>query len=343
MSDFTLLIQDWYRQNARDLPWRYTEDVYEIWISEVVLQQTRVKQGLAYYNRLLKSFPDVHALASADEQEVLRNWQGLGYYSRARNLHKAAQQVVEDFKGEFPKDYKGIKSLKGVGDYTASAIASFAFGLPYAVLDGNVFRVLSRFFDDETAIDTGEGKRVFQEYANELLDKKSPGIHNQAIMELGALVCKPKNPDCLSCPLNEICLAYRKGTVLNLPVKAKKTKVRKRFFHYFVFVGDYIQLEKRDESDIWANMFQLPMIEAEGKVTKAEIERKVKDKFHVQIRRKIHVQKHILSHQQIEAVFWEISHPIVGNDFLEVSFNALGDFPLPRLVEQFLESYKELF
>lgn len=343
MTDFTLLIQEWYRQNSRDLPWRNTKNVYKIWISEIVLQQTRVNQGVSYYNKLLKNFPDVQTLAAADEQEILKHWQGLGYYSRARNLHKAAQQIVDDFKGEFPKDYDGIKSLKGIGDYTASAIASFAFDLPYAVLDGNVYRVLSRFFNEYIPIDTGEGKRVFQNYANQLLDKQSPAIHNQAIMELGALVCKPKNPDCSNCPVNEICLAYRKGTPTDLPIKSRKVKVRKRYFHYFTFLNDTVQLEQRNDEDIWGNMFQLPMIEVDKKMTKVEIMVEVNKKYPFRLKRKIHTQKHILTHQHIDATFWEINEPFMSEDFVEVNFENLNNYPLPRLIDRFFEEHRILF
>lgn len=213
MQHFALLIQGWYRQNSRQLPWRNTRDAYKIWLSEIIMQQTRVEQGTKYYYRILEKYPTVYHLARGKEQEILRIWQGLGYYSRAINLHKAAQQIVTDFNGVFPNNYKDIISLKGVGEYTAAAISSFAFDLPYPVLDGNVFRVLARYFNDATPIDTAGGQKVFKIYANEVLNKEEPAEFNQAIMELGALVCKPKNPDCLNCPLKDTCMAFNEGEV----------------------------------------------------------------------------------------------------------------------------------
>ena len=208
MTDFSILIQAWYRQNKRDLPWRESKDAYKIWLSEIILQQTRVDQGLAYFEKFVHHYPTVFDLAAAPEDEVLNLWQGLGYYSRARNLHAAAQTVVNDFNGVFPADYKKILSLKGVGDYTASAISSIAFGLPHAVVDGNVYRVLARYLCNDTPIDSSKGKKDFKQIAQELLDEKHPGDHNQAVMELGALVCLPRNPQCEICPIRNTCMAF---------------------------------------------------------------------------------------------------------------------------------------
>ncbi|WP_240612581.1 A/G-specific adenine glycosylase [Brumimicrobium salinarum] len=275
MHHFSLSIQVWYRQNGRILPWRATKNPYKIWLSEIILQQTRVEQGKAYYIKILKRFPKVEMLAAADEQEVLKLWQGLGYYSRARNLHAAAKQVVNDFEGVFPCTFKDILSLKGVGDYTASAIASFAFDLPHAVLDGNVFRLLSRYFNDPTPIDTTIGKKTFKQYVDELLDVNDPATFNQAIMEMGALVCKPKNPDCENCVLNSSCLAYNEGNPLTLPVKAKKVKVTKKYFHYFIYPSEYLQLIKRDDQGIWKNMYEFPVIETTGAMGKNEINKQL--------------------------------------------------------------------
>ena len=224
---------EWYKKNKRDLPWRNTTDAYTIWISEIILQQTRVAQGLDYFERFIRRFPDVQSLAAAREEEVLRYWQGLGYYSRARNLHAAAKEVLEQFNGTFPNRYEDVRSLKGIGDYTAAAICSFAYRQPYAVLDGNVYRVLSRLLSIETAIDTPTGKRLFQEAAYSLLDEKEPDIYNQAIMEFGALQCTPQQPQCLSCPLAGNCLAHGKGIEKSLPRKQGKTSVKERFFNYF--------------------------------------------------------------------------------------------------------------
>lgn len=343
MYCFSLLIQGWYRQNYRELPWRNTKSAYKIWLSEVIMQQTRVNQGLTYYLRFLEKYPTIKHLAEADEQEVLRLWQGLGYYSRARNLHAAAKQVITEFKGVFPNTYVDIKSLKGVGDYTAAAIASFAYDLPYPVLDGNAFRVLSRFFNDPTPIDTGQGKKVFQQYAEEVLNKKEPAEFNQAIMELGAMVCRPRNPDCEHCPLNEKCLAYNEGNPLALPVKAKKVKVSNKFFHFFIHPSPEIVLIKRKGSGIWKNMYQFPMIEVEKQVSERELKRILKNKFGVVLSDRIFSEKHILTHQHIHAVFWSVDQPIKGDVFIQTDLEGINDYPLPRLIERFFENYAHLF
>ena len=230
-------LTSWYLQNKRDLPWRKTKNPYKIWLSEVILQQTRVVQGLPYYENFVNSFPTVFDLAKADEQQVLKIWQGLGYYSRARNLHHTAQYISENLNGEFPKTYNELIKLKGIGSYTASAIASFCFDEKVAVLDGNVYRVLSRYFGVETDISSSKAKKEFQNLADEVLDKNRPALFNQAIMEFGALQCVPKNPNCEVCVLNDSCLALKDKKVAQLPVKVKKTKVKKRFLNYLIFFG----------------------------------------------------------------------------------------------------------
>lgn len=230
MENFSRKLIDWYRENGRDLPWRRTKNPYLIWISEIILQQTRVVQGYDYYQRFVARFPDVFALAAADEDEVMKYWQGLGYYSRARNLHAAARRMAE--AGGFPVTYTGVRALKGVGEYTAAAICSFAYGMPYAVVDGNVYRVLSRWLGIDTPIDSAEGKKLFVRVADELLDRERPGLYNQAIMDFGALQCTPVAPDCLFCPLNDSCVARLKGIAGSLPVKQHKTKVTNRYFNY---------------------------------------------------------------------------------------------------------------
>ena len=238
MENFSRKLIDWYRENGRDLPWRRTKDPYLIWISEIILQQTRVAQGYDYYQRFVTRFPDVYALAAADEDEVMRYWQGLGYYSRARNLHAAARSMAE--AGGFPVTYAGVRALKGVGEYTAAAICSFAYDMPYAVVDGNVYRVLSRWLGIDTPIDSAEGKKLFVQVADELLDRGRPDLYNQAIMDFGALQCTPVAPDCLFCPLNDSCVARLKGIAGSLPVKQHKTKVTDRYFNYiYVRMGAY--------------------------------------------------------------------------------------------------------
>lgn len=343
MHHFALSIQVWYRQNHRKLPWRETKDAYKIWLSEVIMQQTRVDQGLAYYKKFVENYPNVKKLAAAKEQEVLRLWQGLGYYSRARNLHTAAQQVVNDFNGVFPNNFKDIKSLKGVGDYTASAIASFAYDLPYAVLDGNAFRVLSRYFNDDTPIDTGQGTKVFKTYAEAVLNKDDPAEFNQAIMEIGAMVCKPKNPDCENCPLSDTCLAFNEGEPTLLPVKSKKIKVTARHFHYLIFPSQEIQLVKREGKGIWQNMYEFPKVELEDKKLKSEVKSIVEEKFGLTLLKKISAEKHILTHQHINATFWEVDQPIEVKSIIITDLEGINDLPLPRLIERFLEENGDVF
>ncbi|PWH85750.1 A/G-specific adenine glycosylase [Brumimicrobium oceani] len=343
MSHFAPLIQAWYRQNHRKLPWRETKSAYKIWLSEVIMQQTRVDQGKSYYYKFVENFPTVQDLANADEQEVLRLWQGLGYYSRARNLHTAAKQVVNEFNGVFPDNYKGIKSLKGVGDYTASAIASFAYDLPHAVLDGNAFRVLSRFFNDATPIDTGQGTKVFKAYAEEVLNRENPAEFNQAIMEMGAMVCKPKNPDCENCPLSDSCLSLREGDPKLLPVKSKKVKVTTKYFHYLIYPSKEIQLIKREGKGIWQNMYEFPKLELEERKLKSEVNKMVEDKFDVKLLKKISEEKHILTHQHINATFWEVNEMLHDEKTVKVDLETINDLPLPRLIERFLENNAMLF
>ena len=342
MHDFSLSIVDWYRQNKRDLPWRNTNNPYFIWLSEIILQQTRVQQGLSYYQRFVQLFPKVEDLAAADEQLVLKTWQGLGYYSRARNLHFTAQTIVNEFNGTFPDAYKDIRSLKGVGDYTAAAIASFAYNQPYAVVDGNVYRVLSRYFDEKTPYDSTSGKKLFQLLANEVLDTSNPSDHNQAIMELGAIICTPKQPKCGSCPLQNSCLALRNKTVTERPVKSKKTKVEKVYFYYLFKDMDSLFLQKRT-SGIWKNMYQLPLIESKEKLTKEAVEKAVNEKYGVRLSGKtaLYEYKHQLSHRAINAQFWKINQNPKNDLIFEVSSKKeLKKYPIPRLIERFFEDIK---
>lgn len=255
-------LRQWYREAGRDLPWRRTQDAYRIWLSEVIMQQTRIEQGLPYYQRFVAKYPTVESLAAAEVSEVMKLWEGLGYYSRARNMHHAAQMVVEEHQGSFPQEYQALRSLKGVGDYTASAVASFSAGESRAVLDGNVFRVLSRLYDESTPINTPAGQKLFSKLAEELLDRDDPGTHNQAMMELGATVCTPRQPKCNSCPWQEHCLARTRGTVAERPVKKKKTYDRQRHLLYIFFqTAEGIPVEKR-ASGIWQGLYQFPLVES---------------------------------------------------------------------------------
>ncbi len=337
MADFHLLITDWYRQNKRALPWRLTKDPYSIWLSEIILQQTRVDQGTAYYYKFIENYPSVLDLAKADEQEVLNLWQGLGYYSRARNLHSAAKYIANELNGQFPNNFKEVLKLKGVGEYTAAAIASFSFKEPVAVVDGNVYRVLSRVFNIDTPIDSTEGKKQFAQLAQELISTSNPDTHNQAIMEFGALHCTPANPKCESCPLIEMCISYEKDTIQSRPVKSKKTKVRDRYFHYLLFEDqDHFFIAQRTKKDIWQNMFEFPMIETE---TNQELKdfRPYTHSLPTFISSEI---IHILSHQKIHTFFYHFpaSSVLHNNDLLKVSKQDFNDYPIPRVIDRYLES-----
>jgi A/G-specific adenine glycosylase len=336
MADFNPLIKDWYRLNKRRLPWRITKDPFKIWLSEIILQQTKVEQGLSYYLKFTNRFKTAEDLAKTTEQEVLNLWQGLGYYSRARNLHFTAKTVVNEHKGKFPKTYTELLKLKGVGSYTAAAIASFCFDEPVAVVDGNVYRVLSRVFDLEIAIDSSEGKKYFFELAQNLIDKEDPALFNQAIMEFGALQCVPKNPNCEICPLDSICLSKSNGTWMNRPVKSKKTSVKHRFFHFLIFQNDQTTyLQKRSEKDIWQNLFQFPLIETDenSEITNFE-------NYTPHTPSKISAEiVHVLSHQKIHARFYHFNHlpSKIDTDWMAVKMTEIQDYPIPRLIDRYLE------
>jgi len=342
---------DWYQKNKRDLPWRETKEPYFIWLSEIILQQTRVNQGLNYFREFVKHFPDVQSLASATEDEVLKLWQGLGYYSRARNLHQTAKDIVLNFQGIFPCNYNDIIDLKGVGEYTAAAIASFAFEQPYATVDGNVFRVLSRLFSIEIPIDSSKGKKAFTDLANQLMNPKQAGIHNQAIMEFGALQCTPQSPDCSICSLKEQCLAFSHNKVASLPVKQGKTKTRTRYFNYFhIIENGNIILKKRTDDDIWKNLYEFPLIETSSQVSMKKIRllpdfknmftKSYNDSF-IQL---IKIQKHILSHQTIFATFYLITNAekqglSLTDEYIKIPIRELGKYPISRLIHKYLENF----
>ncbi len=302
----------WYNEHKRDLPWRNSIDPYTIWISEIILQQTRVNQGLPYFQKFNKNYPTVFDLAEAPENKVMKDWEGLGYYSRARNLHAAAKQIVSDFDGNFPNTHKEILKLKGVGDYTAAAISSFAYNLPHAVVDGNVFRVLARVFGIYTPINTGTGKKEFDVLAAKMLFKKDPATYNQAIMEFGALQCVPKSPDCGICPLKGECFAFGNGKVEDLPVKEKKTYDRKRYFNFALLENkDKVLVERREGSDIWKHLYQFPMIEhsslMEVEQMLAEVDAFTEGSGNITINKVEDIAAHKLSHQTIYCRIFEIS------------------------------------
>ena len=343
MNNFGRILIEWYQNNRRDLPWRRTKNPYLIWISAIILQQTRVAQGYDYYQRFVKRFPDVFSLADADEDEVLKYWQGLGYYSRARNLHAAARSMAE--AGGFPKTYKEVLALKGVGGYTAAAICSFAYGMPYAVVDGNVYRVLSRWLGIETPIDSTEGKRIFAEVAAELLDKAQPGLYNQAIMDFGALQCTPVSPNCMFCPFIDTCVARQKGLVDTLPVKQHKAKVTNRYFNYiYVRMGAHTLINKRTGNDIWKNLYELPLIETESEVPEEKFyalpqwQEMLAEGEVPSVRLVQKGVKHVLSHRVIYANFYEVILPENAASFAQyqrIRIEDLHKFAVSRLVNQF--------
>lgn len=301
----------WYNDHKRDLPWRKFTDPYIIWISEVILQQTRVNQGLSYFQKFHKNYPTVKDLALAPESQVLKDWEGLGYYSRARNMHFAAKQIFENFEGKFPKTHAEILDLKGVGTYTAAAISSFAYNEPHAVVDGNVFRVLSRFFGVSTPINITRGKKEFEKLAAEMLDQKDPATYNQAIMEFGALQCVPKNPECGACPLQSSCYAFLHEKVESLPAKEKKKYDRQRYFHFLmVSYENKILVEQREEKDIWQKLHQFPLVEGAGLYTFEEVleewEGKANHWKEIALKRTIDLKPHKLSHQTIHCRIFEM-------------------------------------
>lgn len=334
MKQFQTRLVHWYQENKRKLPWRDTNDPYLIWLSEIILQQTRVDQGLNYFLKFRASFPTIHHLANANEMEVLNLWKGLGYYSRARNLHVTAKMISEDFRGNFPSTYDEIIKLRGIGSYTAAAISSFAFNEPRAVLDGNVYRVLSRLFAVRTPIDSTKGKKEFQTLADELLDRENPAEYNQAIMEFGAIQCVPINPKCDQCPLDFMCEAKSKNQVKNLPVKVGKTRITKKYYVFQIIkIDGKVLLEKRDDSGIWKEMYQFPLIEFKDSSEKLSFLEK--GKF-------THVSneiKHVLSHQHL------FCHFVVAPNQREmkkechawVTSLEISDYPTPRVIERFIE------
>ena len=331
MNNFSKILIDWYSEHKRELPWRESTDPYIIWISEIILQQTRVVQGYDYFMRFINRFPDVKTLAEAEEDEVMKYWQGLGYYSRARNLHTAARSM----NGAFPKTYPEVLALKGVGEYTAAAICSFAYDMPYAVVDGNVYRVLSRYLGIETPIDSTEGKKLFSALAGEMMDKSRPAVYNQAIMDFGALQCTPQTPVCLFCPLADSCIALSKTT--------------NRYLNYvYAHTNTYTFINKRTGDDIWKNLFELPLIETVESVTEEEFLAlpdftKLFASGETPVVHSVcRDVKHVLSHRVLYANFYEVSLPedtLSFSSFQKVRTEELGQYAVPRLIHAFLEKY----
>lgn len=344
---FNQQITNWYSVNKRLLPWRETQNPYHIWLSEIIMQQTQINQGLPYYQKFTKKYPTIFDLANAEEEDVLKLWQGLGYYSRARNLHTTAKQLVTQSNGEFPNSYNELIKLKGVGDYTASAIASICFDAPTAVVDGNVYRVLSRFFGIETPINNSKGIKEFKKLAQRLLPDSSIGDYNQGLMEFGARQCKPQSPDCQSCILNKACVALQKNKVDQLPVKLNKTKIRKRYFNYLVFLSKKNEtlLNKRTSNGIWQNLYEFPLVETDGLLSLEDFRNHGQLLNHIEqddFQLNLFNEKpviHKLSHQHLYTNFW-----IVNVDDLPqngVSVSELDNYPVPTLIANFISSFNE--
>ena len=340
---FSNVLIQWYLQNKRDLPWRNTTNPYPIWLSEIMLQQTRVAQGMPYFLSFTTAFPTVFDLAKANEEQVLKLWQGLGYYSRARNLHKTAQHIAFDLSGIFPGNYKDLLKLKGVGEYTAAAIASFSYNEAVPVVDGNVFRVLSRYFDVDTDIAQASAKKEFAALAFELMPKDNPATFNQAIMEFGALQCVPKSPNCGICVFNESCAALQKNKVDQLPVKSKKLKVRNRYFNYLVVTDEMENstIQKRTNKGIWHNLYEFPLIETEKEEDFHYVSETVQGDYfkdNTVISMLEYNEKsiiHKLSHQHLHIKFWKVK--VKGMIENGIDVKTLRTFPFPIVIHNFIE------
>lgn len=345
-SNFYKILSFWYLENKRDLPWRNSDNPYYIWLSEIILQQTRVVQGLPYFLKFIEVFPTVFDLAAASEDEILKLWQGLGYYSRARNLHAAAKMVVNDYNGKFPKTYKELIKLKGVGVYTASAVASFASNEPVAVVDGNVYRVLARIFGVFIPINSSEGEKEFKKIADSLLNVEEASTHNQAIMEFGALYCTPKKPKCVQCPFQQNCYSYKEQLVMELPIKLKKTKIKSRYFTYYIIKDKKeVWLHKRGAKDIWQGLYQFPLVVSDKELRLDEVKKQGEELLCKELGAVRLVQRndkaHKLSHQHLFASFYEVELdklPSVGG-FEKVMFDQVEVYPVSVLISNFLKTY----
>jgi A/G-specific adenine glycosylase len=345
------ILGKWYEEHKRDLPWRWTKSAYEIWLSEIILQQTRVQQGIHYYERFLERFPDIYLLAKASPEEVLKLWQGLGYYTRARNLHTTAREIVAHHGGRFPADYNKLLALKGVGEYTAAAVASIAFGIPVALVDGNVLRVMARLYGIRTSITTSQGKKEIHSLVEKILDKSDPGIHNQALMELGALVCLPKNPSCSECPLHSKCYAYKHEQVNEFPVKGVREKSRKRYFHYLhISISGKLFIHQRNKKDIWNSLFEFPLVETSRavkpeKITTNKQWRHLLEGVQYRIKEVSPLYIHPLSHQTLYTRFYRIQANIVPSALVKeytcIDEKKIHEYPVSRLTEKYLMSCKK--
>ena len=336
----------WYSNNKRDLPWRRTKDPYLIWLSEIIMQQTRIEQGTPYYRKFVTAYPTIRYLATADEQEVLKLWQGLGYYSRARNLHATAKAIVKDCGGIFPKTYSEIRNMKGVGDYTAAAIASICFNLPHPVMDGNVLRFFSRLFGIAESIDMSGTKKKILRIAAENIDHRNPGDFNQAMMEFGAMVCTPSNPDCLNCTFRKNCIAYNNHMVDEIPVRNTKTAIRHRVLHYLVMTildhgEEFIYLNKRSGNDIWKNLYDFPCIERVGDVKEHLVS---EHEFHPILKTAapefLEVSgpyTHLLTHQKLHARFYRFhSEKMIDLPYVLIPLKNIHKYPIPKLIDRYL-------
>lgn len=348
---FSQILIKWHHQdNDRKMPWKGEKDPYKIWLSEVILQQTRVEQGLKYYKNFIAAFPDIHALANASDHRVYKLWEGLGYYTRCRNLIDTARYISAAFHGNFPRRYEEIRTLKGIGPYTASAISSFAFNEPRAVVDGNVFRVLSRIFGIELPIDSTDGKKYFNQLANELIDKQQPALFNQAIMDFGAVVCKPA-PQCQQCPFSKYCHAFLNNTILLFPVKTKKITIKKRWFNYLVLeYRGTVAIRQRTEKDIWHNLFEFLLIESHQRPSTNQLLKEIRKKgwlarngFRVISVSPVFSQQ--LSHQKIEGEFTTVKldrRPVFRNDVLWIKKTNLKRYPFPKFINQYVQQEQGL-
>ena len=335
----------WYKDNKRDLPWRDVENPYLIWVSEIILQQTRVIQGLDYYRRFVDAYPDIFSLARADVDEVLKIWQGLGYYSRARNMHVAARYIVDEHLGKFPATYNGLLAIKGIGDYTASAIASMAFGQAVPVIDGNVNRVIARLYGMQQPVNKPAGQKEIREYTGKLMVRDSPGTYNQAIMEFGALQCVPHNPDCNDCILKRLCVAFRSGLVDMLPVKVKTVKMAIRYFHYlYVRFGNRTFIRRRSDGDIWTGLYEFPMIETDTETDPEHLSRTsawqsyfagqtpLVEEISPEVTRR-------LTHRILKIRFYKITvnQPVCGQDLIEIPAGDLHRYAVPKVIDNYME------
>ena len=340
-------LTNWYSEHKRDLPWRKDPSPFKVWISEIIFQQTRIDQGLGYYHRFLDQYSDIGKLAQASEEEILKLWQGLGYYSRARNLHKTAKIIAFEYAGSFPSDIDSLKKLPGIGDYTAGAIASIAFNKKESLVDGNVYRLFARFFAIEEDIGTTRGKKYFKSLADKLVDGKNPGDYNQALMDFGATVCTPSMPFCNECVLNVNCTGLKQKRVSTLPIKSRKTKKKNLYLHYFILDdGSSIKMRKRTKEGIWKNLYELPNIESEQILNPEQIESAI-NRGHPHgansVVNKIGELKHELSHKRITATYYKIRKSDAQNMFTDcesVSYNNIKNKPVSSLMVQMLRNEK---